>query len=202
MSSHHFVKEGQEPALLILDALTFDVVGPLLEWAPLVVVAERAIDDVLVWNIKMDVVLTEETRVVELTHKLIDQAPLRILSHTREESPLINALYLLIREKQVAVNVISSDTERTIGVVERFSDQLQINVIDGQTKWSAIANGLFEKWVPAGTTLSVRRGSPLQHIDFKGLSTVDDYFQSPDDGLIQVRSETLFWVGEEFHPQP
>ena len=60
MSSHHFVREGQEPALLILDALAFDIAGPLLEWAPLVVVAQSAVDEVMLWNIKMDVVLAEE----------------------------------------------------------------------------------------------------------------------------------------------
>ena len=43
MSSHHFVKEGQEPALLIMDALSLALIEPLLEWAPQVIVCENAL---------------------------------------------------------------------------------------------------------------------------------------------------------------
>src|SRR5262245_23981535 len=109
MSSHHFVKEGQEPALLILDAPTFDVVGPLLEWAPLVVVAQQAVEMVLSWNIKIDVVLAIEKDISDLTKQLSNQAPLKILSYSAEESPLANALHFLIRTKQSAVNILAND---------------------------------------------------------------------------------------------
>ncbi len=43
MSSHHFVKEGQEPALFILDNIPFHYAESLLEWVPLVMVADRAL---------------------------------------------------------------------------------------------------------------------------------------------------------------
>jgi hypothetical protein len=39
MSSHHFVRDQQEPALLILalEAFTYDSLGELLEWVPTVI---------------------------------------------------------------------------------------------------------------------------------------------------------------------
>ena len=195
MSSHHFVKEGQEPALLILDALTFDVAGPLLEWAPLVVVVQPALDDVLLWNIKIDAVLAKEINVKDLSTKLVNQAPLTILAYTPDESPLINALYFLIRKKQNAVNIFSANVIETIAIVEKFADQLQVNVMDGTLKWSAIASGHFEKWMAAGTTVFLKEGARQQSIDFKGLKKVDDHYESLVDGLVSLESKRLFWVG-------
>ena len=195
MSSHHFVKEGQEPALLILDALTFDVAGPLLEWAPLVVVVQAALDDVLLWNIKIDAVLAKEIDVNDLSSKLASQSPLTILAYTPEESPLINALNFLIRKKQNAVNIFAANVIETIAIAERFADQLQVNVMDGTLKWSAIASGHFEKWMAARTIVFLKEGVPQQSIVFKGLKKVDDHFESVVDGIVSLESKWLFWVG-------
>ena len=57
MSSHHFVKEDQEPALIIADAsaVSFEKIQELLEWSPTVIVMESSLEMVLSWGIKMDV---------------------------------------------------------------------------------------------------------------------------------------------------
>ena len=46
MSSHHFVKEQQEPAVFILDVegISFDTVAPLLEWSPTLLVVQEAVE--------------------------------------------------------------------------------------------------------------------------------------------------------------
>src|SRR5690606_13901028 len=75
MSSHHFVKEGQEPALLILDEVDSSLVQPLLEWSPLVIVAEAAVHHVLAWGIKIDVLLASDEGIDELKIAMRDQAP-------------------------------------------------------------------------------------------------------------------------------
>jgi hypothetical protein len=201
MSSHHFVKEGQEPALLILDALTFDIAGPLLEWAPLVVVSQPAVEDVILWNIKMDVVLAEDKSVQELGRKLVDQAPLTILSHTIDESPLVNALYFLIRKKQNGVNIFSLNPDETIAVAEKFVDQLQINIIDGTSKWSGVTSGHFEKWMTAKTPIFLRKSGEHQSIALFGLKKAADHYECLADGMIGLKSNALFWVGEPFFSQ-
>jgi hypothetical protein len=202
MSSHHFVKEGQEPALLILDALTFDVAGPLLEWAPLLVVVQPALDDVLLWNIKIDVVIAREKDVKDLSSRLAGQAPLTILSHTSDESALINALYFLIRKKQNAVNIISSSANAVIAMAENFVDQIQINVIDGSVKWSAVASGHFQKWMSAGTRVFIKESFRQQSIDLNGLKKVGDHYESIVDGMVRLESESLFWFGETRFAEP
>ena len=196
MSSHHFVKEGQEPALLVLDALTFEVAGPLLEWAPLVIVAQSAIDDVLLWNIKVDVVLVKDINVSDFTIKLSKQAPLTIVSHTEQESAVINALHFLIRKKQNAVNILSANVIDIFPLAETLAHHLQISVMDGNMKWSAIASGHFEKWMPAKSTLFLKESTRQQSIELKGVEKVDGYYECRADGLVGLESEALFWVGE------
>lgn len=196
MSSHHFVKEGQEPALLILDALTFDVVAPLLEWAPLVVVDERTLGHVLLWNIKIDVVLSEEQNVKELTNSLASQVPLTILSYSLNESPLTNALHFLIRKKQYAVNICSFNAVDLFELAEQFAGNIEINAIDGELRWSAIASGHFEKWMPAGTILFLREGVNRQTIEVSNLEKVDGHYRCIDDGMVELRSKSFFWLGE------
>ena len=201
MSSHHFVREGQEPALLILDALTFDIAGPLLEWAPMVMVAQPAVEDVILWNIKMDVVLADDKDVQALSSRLVDQAPLTILSHASDESPLINALYFLIRKKQNGVNIFSSNPDETILLAEKFADQLQISITDGTVKWSGVTSGHFEKWMTAKTPIYLRKSGEHQTIAFYGLKEGGDNYESLADGMIRLQSDALFWVGELFFSQ-
>lgn len=82
MSSHHFVKEQQEPALLLLDTaqLSYEQIAPLLEWVPTVLVAEPMVERVLSWGIKIDVILA--TREYQKAHfnLLEEQYPLRFLT--------------------------------------------------------------------------------------------------------------------------
>jgi len=196
MSSHHFVKEGQEPALLILDALPYGLTGTLLEWAPLVVVSERAVDQITSYNIKMDVVLSPENRVDELTQKLMAQAPIKILSHRGDESPIVNALNFLIRTRQFAVNILTLFPDEIFGQIEQFTDKLQIAIIDEKIRWSAIPSGSYEKWVMTNSQFFIKKRLDTQSMKTQGLRNQLGNFESVQNGIISLKSDGLFWVGE------
>ena len=181
-----------------MDALAFDIAAPLLEWAPLVVVAQSAVEDVIQWNIKMDVVLAEEKDVQELSSKLGNQAPLTILAHASDESPLVNALYFLIQKKQNGVSIFSSNPVETILLTEKFADQLQISVIDGTVKWSCVSSGHFEKWMTSNTSIFLRKHGMQQSIVHVGLQDAGDHYESLVDGMVRLQSEGPFWVGEPY----
>lgn len=60
MSSHHFVKEGQEPTVWVLgNQYQEEVLGQLLEWSPTVVTTNDAIEKLFSLQIKIDKVFTE-----------------------------------------------------------------------------------------------------------------------------------------------
>ena len=57
MSSHHIIRDKQEPALIIAngEACSLDMVEQLLEWSPTVIVLDGAIERVVSLGIKVDV---------------------------------------------------------------------------------------------------------------------------------------------------
>jgi thiamine pyrophosphokinase len=105
MSSHHIVREDQEPALLIADAhaISFEIIQELLEWSPTVLVVEKALQEVLTWGIKIDVVIAPVGNIPQLTEALHDQFPLKLISCQGEDDAIATALYFLIAAKQRAV---------------------------------------------------------------------------------------------------
>ncbi len=60
MSSHHFVKEGQEPSVWVLGTdFNEDILGTLLEWSPLVITNLIAAEKLFSLQIKTDRIITE-----------------------------------------------------------------------------------------------------------------------------------------------
>lgn len=60
MSSHHFVKEGQEPSVWVLGTdFNEDTLGTLLEWSPLVITTLSAAEKLFSLQIKTDRIITE-----------------------------------------------------------------------------------------------------------------------------------------------
>jgi thiamine pyrophosphokinase len=186
MSSHHIIREDQEPALLMMDAtiIPFAQVQELLEWSPTVMVAEAALTEVLRWGIKIDVVLARADKIPALTSSLQEQFPLKLLSYDKQEEALSTALHFLIEAKQKAVNIIAAEPLESF---EAFSP-LDISVFQSGRRWSLIRQGVYEKWLPAGSALSIypANGQP----DIKTLR----------DGVVTIQRETLFWVSEINEP--
>lgn len=54
MSSHHIVRDNQEPALLIETVAEQELLNQLLEWSPIVVVTDKVLTEILLTGIKID----------------------------------------------------------------------------------------------------------------------------------------------------
>lgn len=192
MSSHHFVKEGQEPALLIADPVPFSVAESLLEWAPLVIVTSNALEEVLSWNIKIDVVISGPEPVEGLNQKLVSQTPVKII--TGDPELYKTALFFLVANKQPAVSILVEEPESWMKKMTDFMDKLAITIHAPSVRWSAISSGIFKKWLPAGSSLQFFDPdlTPV-HPDSPSISKEGVIIA---DGLIDFRHSTPFWVGE------
>lgn len=190
MSSHHFVKEDQEPALVIADTggVQLSVVQELLEWSPTVVVLERSLDEVRSWGIKIDVVVCSENQVKNQVELLKNQAPIKILSHSIKESPLDTALYFLSAGKYRAVNVVGSEVD----ALKTFTEHFDLVTFTSGIRWSFARDGKFEKWLVKGTALMVKENG----IEFTTIDGLDDKMNVIRDGMVRLKCETPFWVGE------
>lgn len=182
MSSHHIVREDQEPALLIADAraVSFDVIQQLLEWSPTVLVTEKALQEVTTWGIKIDVVIASESNISKLTQELHDQFPLKLISCQGEDDAIATALYFLIAARQKTVNILSNEP---LEVFEPFAT-IDLTVFRPGSRWSFIRSGKYEKWVPVGRTIRI-------YPDGEGPSLTTE-----KDGIVTIHQDHGFWISE------
>jgi hypothetical protein len=197
MSSHHFVKEGQEPALLILDPHSVDVVQALLEWAPLVMVFAPALPEVISWGIKIDLaILQPGDGVAQIETLLADQGPVSLLTPHAGSSVFMTALSHLNAARDGAVNVVTANADDLFATAEIFFKDIQINFIDRQWTWFGVPNGRFEKWLPGGSVLKVRPVESSQTIHAQGLIEKSPLYEVASAGMTSLQSAKPFWVAE------
>lgn len=163
MSSHHIVRDDQEPALIIANgaACSKELMGQLLEWSPLVIVLDNAIDRVIELGIKVDVLLGDFDEGFDPEKYKEMQYPLEVVySPDQEKTDLEKAFDYLIERKIPAVNVIWATGKRTdhtitnITNIVRYRDKLKIVILDDHSKVYLLPKK-FEKWYPAATPVSL-----------------------------------------------
>lgn len=186
MSSHHVVRENQEPALLIQDfqALDLEFLGQLLEWSPTILCNEESLDYLISEGIKVDVVLTNNASTSVQEHTKI---------HSFEGDFVENALNYLYKHNHKAVNILSDHfptclptSAQDINIVLFYQEKRFVRV---QSK--------FEKWKPKGERVYVE-GKQLK--SFQGLSHVGkDIFEVEQDGFVSLEFNTsdFVFIGED-----
>jgi thiamine pyrophosphokinase len=186
MSSHHIIRDAQEPALIIAngEACSFELMGELLEWSPLVIVLDSAINRVLELGIKVDVLLGDFDRDFDAEKIRQEQYPIEIV-HTPDQNKtdLEKAFDYLIEKGFPAANVIwatgrrADHTITNITNVVRFRDKLKIVILDDYSKIFLLPR-FYEKWYTSGTPISL---IPLGQVD--GITTKNLKYQLHNESL-------------------
>lgn len=201
MSSHHFVKENQEPALLLLDTSdqSFKTIAPLLEWVPTVLVSQSEVWCVISWGIKIDVILADLEFQQANYHLLEEQYPVKFLG-VSEGNFLEEGLQYLVATKHSAVNIIGLAPWEIPR--ETFSTTHLDMVLWHKTfRHFPVRNGHFKKWFPAGKvslycdkpmSVSVKTG----HLESE-ISSSGSYHLSVPEGTTEFQAKEAFWLGEE-----
>ncbi|MEJ7645242.1 MAG: hypothetical protein WKF87_11645 [Chryseolinea sp.] len=199
MSSHHFVKEGQEPALLILDADLTDAVASLLEWAPLVIVSSEALPNVLLWGIKIDIIIHHQDALLGETELLLkDHGPVSYLNCKERSEAFETTLMYLTETGQSTLNVVTSNTGPLFEQSHPFSQSILITIFEGCWKSSVITAGVYEKWLPERTILKVYQDEALDSIELDGLSGSGPEYEAESSGMVAIKSRRPFLVSEQF----
>jgi len=163
MSSHHIVRDDQEPALIIANgaACSQDLLNQLLEWSPYIVVLDQAIERVIELNIKVDVVIGDFDRNFDPTAYLAKQYPLEIIHcPDQETTDLEKALDFLLTKGIKAANVIWATGKRAdhtftnITTLVKYRDSMKIVILDDYSKIFRLPN-TYKKWYPKDTILSL-----------------------------------------------
>jgi len=186
MSSHHIVRDDQEPALIIANgaSCSFELLGQLLEWSPIVVVLDNAIDRVLQLDIKIDVLLGDFDNDFNPEIYKEKQFPLEIV-HTpnQDKTDLEKAFDYLIEKGHKAVNVVWATGKRAdhtitnITNIVSYRNKLKIVILDDHSKIFLLPNK-FEKWYIKNTPISL---IPIGKVS--GISTQNLFYSLIDEEL-------------------
>ncbi len=187
MSSHHIVRDDQEPALIIANGASCnpELLGQLLEWSPLVIVLDSAIERVMELDIKVDVLLGDFDRGFDANYYKEKQYPIEIV-HTPDQNKtdLEKAFDYLFERNIPAVNVVWATGKRTdhtitnLTNIVRYRDKLKIVILDDHSKVFLLPKK-FEKWYPANTPISL---IPIGHVT--GIHSENLFYPLKDDSLI------------------
>jgi thiamine pyrophosphokinase len=163
MSSHHIVRNDQEPALIIAngEACSQELLGQLLEWSPLIIVLDSAIERVLELGIKVDVLLGDFDRGFDVNYYKEKQYPLEIVyAPNQDKTDLEKAFDYLMEKGHKAVNVIWATGKRADHTINNltnivaYRNLLKIVILDDHSKVYLLPE-TFEKWYTANTILSL-----------------------------------------------
>ena len=186
MSSHHIVRDDQEPALIIAngEACSAELLGQLLEWSPLVIVLDSAIERVLKLGIKIDVLLGDFDRGFDADYYKEKQYPIEIVyTPNQEKTDLEKAFDYLIEKEHKAANVIwatgrrADHTITNITNIVAYRNKLKVVILDDHSKVFLLPNS-FEKWYPKNTILSL---IPIGKVS--GISTQNLFYPLQEEEL-------------------
>lgn len=193
MSSHHFVREGQEPALLILQTISFDSIAPLLEWAPTLMATDFTVETVFSWGVKVDVVLVPEIELTLWQQKLADQQPITIVTYQEETSIVVEACKILQSKHQYGLCLTHQHPEGFLPFAEVIPVEMNLIIMSTETRWQRITRRTFSKWYPQDATILM---SAPQSTMSNLHSEQDHRYRVAQTGMVKIESETAFWVGE------
>jgi thiamine pyrophosphokinase len=177
MSSHHIVRDDQEPALIIAngESCSSELLGQLLEWSPIVVVLDSAITRVVELGIKVDVLLGDFDRDFNAEKYKSSQYPIEIVyAPNQNKTDLEKAFDYLIERKISAVNVVwatgrrADHTITNVTNIVRYQNDLKIVILDDYSKIFQLARK-FQKWYPAKTILSLIPIGSVEEISSENL---------------------------------
>jgi len=177
MSSHHIVREKQEPALIIAngEACSEELLGQLLEWSPFIVVLDQAIYRVLDLEIKVDVWMGDFDEQHDFEMIRSRQAPLEIINTPdQEKTDLEKAIDFLIARGFPAANIVWATGRRAdhaitnITNLVRYKEKIRLVLFDDYSKIFPLS-GIFEKWYVAGTPVSLIPVGIVEGIETSGL---------------------------------
>jgi thiamine pyrophosphokinase len=177
MSSHHIIRDKQEPALIIAngESCSMDLLEQLLEWSPTVIVLDGALDRVMSLGIKVDVWLGDFDHAKEPRADLEAYPLKKVVAPDQNKTDLEKGFEYLLAEGYPAVNVVwatglrMDHTLNNFHSLVRYGREIKIVFFDDfSTTYLLPAH--FEKWYPAGTPLSLIPYGQANGVKSEGLA--------------------------------
>jgi thiamine pyrophosphokinase len=191
MSSHHIVREKQEPALLIINLGDFEEeqLGQLLEWSPMIFVVQEMVDKVVSLGIKIDIVLSAKAK-----NDYTLQEHVKVLNV--EEEALKTGMNYLISEGFPSVNIITNQFNAED--YSKFVNQIDLVVFENDKKIYPVKTG-FNKWKAAGEKIFILNENAIKKLEMIGLENKEIAgYKTQNDGFFSLTFEgNHLFIAEE-----
>lgn len=192
MSSHHFVKEKQEPALLILSDSSFenDVLAQLLEWSPIVIVEDKCLMQLNHEPIKIDYVLQTDLALEEIESWISFQDNVRIIDSSKSANKIKFLIDILEREDNQALSIIGHSTNQE-EILK--SDEFKMNIIFYSNEYKTYTKyEHFKKWKEIGSLFDII----AENISTKNLLQENSLYKVMEDGTVEINSRAKMIIKE------
>ncbi len=162
MSSHHIVRDQQEPALIIANGepCSLELLGQLLEWSPYVLALDGAYVRLNQWGIKIDALLGDFDSIGSGLDLNLQDHTTVVSAPNQDKTDLEKGIEYLIAQGHRAVNVLwatgrrADHTFANITNIVRYSQQIDINILDDYSRIYMLPRH-FEKWFAKDTNISL-----------------------------------------------
>lgn len=192
MSSHHIVRDAQEPALLLAaeEALGLEVVQHLLEWSPTVVCLANVLPMALLQGYKIDAVAGSLE--ASLQTKLLAQMPVQLIASKQPPSQEITG----------ALDWLAEQGHHQVSIVGLFMPELRLQTALNlifyvqEYKYFWIQHTHWHKWVKQGARFELLTSAQAQ-LQTTNLQPDQTEWIAQADGFVHFDvSEAGFWVKE------
>ena len=197
MSSHHIIRDEQEPALIIaeLEPESKSIARQFLEWSPTLIVLENCLSEVVQWGIKIDIAFVNRSNFESVEDLLQDQMPVKILTCKSSEEQLTTALYFLIAGRHRAANMMANEKIDLLKSLQSVSNSLSVGIINSNGK-ANLFQGKFKKWMAKDSVIKVIRTKGNQTFIIKGVRELEGVFICLSDSFVEIKSNYPFWLSQ------
>lgn len=198
MSSHHIIRENQEPALIIddFDVISEDLLGQLLEWSPTVITHDLGLLQSMNLGIKVDYVIlsnSNQDHSIKIRNLLTEGIVL-----VETEKNFYDASVELLRNlKNPHANILSRQFPLEQMLSIKKNSELNLVLIQNSFRY-IVCKSTFTKWKPKGSLVHLPNEN-LNKFVVENLQEIENgVFETQEDGFfkVSVENEELFLIGE------
>lgn len=189
MSSHHIIRDNQEPAVFLTDvhSISTDLLGQVLEWSPTVICLDKSMEALESQGIKVNVLL----RAVDQTNLDNIQADVDVITY--REDYLSGLFDYLEKIDNFAIYLVGCSPDP---VLLPYADRFSINLLNGNRHSVLIKR--YSKWLPKGARLYLDNVVE-QSLDNNNLKrSGEDTYEVIHEGFVEIPEQKhYFFLTEE-----
>ncbi len=193
MSSHHVIREGQEPPVLIMDAVAAEnpLLPDLLEWSPVIIALPDAVPAILLQQIKIDILLCSPDDLSRWKQVFRERYPVTLIGMSAGDQ-LPGVLMGILEKYNSGIIYAFTDSQENTALLSKLE---KVVCFIRDQRWSWFRQGNFRKWMRKGDELEIVG----EYGDFEGGELIgSNRIRQTEDGIIFIKQLKNAWILEGF----